>query len=122
MTSLMNRRKKVKRQDGKKVDPDQTASVFKLFAQSCLCKYSRIKAVGSEDRRQTYLGDICIQNFHLGRYIVGYTVGNLVLLRCTSRAVKRDFRTFSNQMLRYKIKCIRIQVYLKSSRKWPIMT
>ena len=24
------------------------------------------------------LGDNCIQNFHLGRYIVGYTVGNLV--------------------------------------------
>ena len=27
------------------------------------------------------LGDNCIQNFHLGRYIVGYTVGNLVLRR-----------------------------------------
>ena len=27
------------------------------------------------------LGDNCIQNFHLGRYIVGYTVGNLVLQR-----------------------------------------
>ena len=26
-----------------------------------------------------YLGDNCIQNFHLGRYIVGYTVRNLVL-------------------------------------------
>ena len=25
------------------------------------------------------LGDNCIQNFHLGIYIVGYTVGNLVL-------------------------------------------
>ena len=25
------------------------------------------------------LGDNYIQNFHLGRYIVGYTVGNLVL-------------------------------------------
>ena len=25
------------------------------------------------------LGDNCIQNFHLGRCIVGYTVGNLVL-------------------------------------------
>ena len=33
-----------------------------------------------------YLGDNCIQNFHLGRYIIGYTVRNLVL--------KRDFRTF----------------------------
>ena len=27
------------------------------------------------------LGDNCIQNIHLGRYIVGYTVGNLVLRR-----------------------------------------
>ena len=36
----------------------------------------------------------CIQNFHLGRYIVGYTVGNLVFRRRTSGAVKRDFRTY----------------------------
>ena len=43
------------------------------------------------------LGDNCIQNFHLGRYIVGYTVGNLVLWRCVSRAVKRDFRTYIRQ-------------------------
>ena len=40
-----------------------------------------------------YLGDNCIQNFHLWRYIVGYKVGNLVLWRCTSGAVKHDFRT-----------------------------
>ena len=37
--------------------------------------------------------DNCIQNFHLGRYIVGYTVGNLVLRRRASGGVKRDFRT-----------------------------
>ena len=42
----------------------------------------------------TQLGDNCIQNFHLGRYIVGYTVGNLVLRRRVSGAVKRDFRTY----------------------------
>ena len=41
-----------------------------------------------------YLGDNCIQNFHLGRYIIGYTVGNLVLRRRASGAVKRDFRTY----------------------------
>ena len=41
-----------------------------------------------------YLGDNCIQNFHLGRYIVVYTVGNLVLRRRVSGAVKRDFRTY----------------------------
>ena len=40
------------------------------------------------------LGDNCIQNFHLGRYIVGYTVGNLVLQRRISGALKRDFRTY----------------------------
>ena len=40
------------------------------------------------------LGDNCIQNFHLGRYIIGYTVGNLVLRRRGSGAVKRDFRTY----------------------------
>ena len=43
---------------------------------------------------ECYLGDNCIQNFHLGRYIVGYTVGNLVLRRRVSGAVKRDFRTY----------------------------
>ena len=37
------------------------------------------------------VGDNCIQNFHLGSYIVGYTVGNLVLRRRASDAVKRDF-------------------------------
>ena len=31
-----------------------------------------------------YLGDNCVQNFHLERYIVGYTVA--------SRAVKHDIR------------------------------
>ena len=35
------------------------------------------------------LGDNCIQNFHLGRYVVGYTVGNLVLPRRPS-----NFRTY----------------------------
>ena len=41
-----------------------------------------------------HLGDNCIQKFHLGRYIVGYTVGNLVLQRRARGAVKRDFRTY----------------------------
>ena len=39
-------------------------------------------------------GDNCIQNFHLKRYIIGYTVGNLVLRQRVSRAVKCDFRTY----------------------------
>ena len=45
-------------------------------------------------KRLTQLGDNCIQNFHLGRYIVGYTVRNLVLRRRASGAVKRGFRTY----------------------------
>ena len=40
------------------------------------------------------LGDNCIQNFQLGRYIVGYTVGNFVLRRRVSGAVKHNFRTY----------------------------
>ena len=47
-----------------------------------------------ENQNTCYLGDNCIQNFHLGRYIVGYTVGNLVLRRRVSGAVKRDFRMY----------------------------
>ena len=31
--------------------------------------------------RNIHLGDNCIQILHLGRYIVGYTVGNFVLRR-----------------------------------------
>ena len=37
------------------------------------------------------LGDNCLQNFHFGRYFLGYTVENLVLRRHASGAVKRDF-------------------------------
>ena len=40
------------------------------------------------------LGDNCIQNFHLGRYIVGNMVWNLVLRRRASSAVKRDIRKY----------------------------
>ena len=45
-----------------------------------------------------YLGDNCIQNFHLGRYIVGYTVRNLVLWRRASGAGKRDFKRISDDI------------------------
>ena len=41
-----------------------------------------------------HLGDNCIQNFYLVRYIIGYTVGNSVLQRCASGTVKRDFRKY----------------------------
>ena len=41
------------------------------------------------------LGDNCIQNILCGRYIVGYTVGNLVLRRHTSGALIRDFLPYN---------------------------
>ena len=50
-----------------------------------------LNLIGSYNNK---LGDNCIQNFHLGRYIVGYTVGNLVLRRRVSGAIKRDLRTY----------------------------
>ena len=74
------------------------------------------------------LGDNCIQKFHLGRYIVGYTctAGNIVLRRRASGAAKRDFRTYiqrhtspnenfeygyphSNALLEFELKCERCQ-------------
>ena len=44
-----------------------------------------------------YLGDNCIQ-FHLWRYNIGYMVGNLVLQRYASGAIKGNFRP---DILRY---------------------
>ena len=41
-----------------------------------------------------YLGDNCIQNFHLGTYIVG----NLLLRRRASGAVKPDFQPYTSQI------------------------
>ena len=41
------------------------------------------------------LGDNCIQNVHLVRYIDGYIVGNFVLRLCVSRAIKRNFRPYN---------------------------
>ena len=48
-----------------------------------LFKYSCINFLSCID-----LGDNCIQNFHLGRYIVRYRFGNLV---------KHDFQTYIQQ-------------------------
>ena len=41
--------------------------------------------------RSSKLGDNCIQTFHLGRYIFGYTVGNLVLRRRASVISERIY-------------------------------
>ena len=42
----------------------------------------------------SHLGDNCIHNFHLGRYIIGYAAENLVLRPRASGAVK----PFSNSI------------------------
>ena len=46
-----------------------------------------LKAVKEGLEGVCQLGDNCIQNFHLGRYIVGYTVGNFVFNFYTSKAL-----------------------------------
>ena len=46
---------------------------------------------------RTLLGGNCIQNFHMGRYINVYMVGNLFLQLRLSGAVKRDFRPYIQQ-------------------------
>ena len=56
------------------------------------CKSSKMY---KKKRKITFfskLWDNCIQNFHLGRYIVGYTVGNLVLRRRVSH-IKFSLKT-----------------------------
>ena len=61
-----------------------TLSSIKYHPQYCMFIASHLEAdiLGENG----YLGDNCIQNFHLGSYIVGYTAGNFVL--------KHDFRTY----------------------------
>ena len=48
----------------------------------------------AEEERAGNLGDNCIQNFNLGRYIIGYTVGNHVLQLISCVAVKLNFRSY----------------------------
>ena len=48
--------------------------------------------------QQIELGDNCIQNVHLGRYTVGDMVGNFVLRRRVSGAVKRNFRPITDDI------------------------
>ena len=52
--------------------------VHELPSPSCLAH--NLKYI-TKIQLQHHLGDNCIQKFHFGRYIVGYTVGNLVLRR-----------------------------------------
>ena len=84
--------------------------------------------LGQSTLGPTKLGDNCLQNFHLGRYIVGCMVGNLVLRRRASGTVKRDSRTYirrytspnknfeygyphSNALLQFELKLERCKPY-----------
>ena len=68
--------------------------LIKVHNQNVVFSFLRQNICLGYYKEQSQLGDTCIQIFHLGRYIVGYTVGNLVLRRRVSGAVKRDFRTY----------------------------
>ena len=64
----------------------------------CLSKYTFLYygvSVNQSIASCNKLGDNCIQKFHLGRYIVGYTV---VLRQRASGAIKRDFKRISGNI------------------------
>ena len=76
---------------------DLTFIDFFSFSVSCMLLFTIIML--SRTRRlshqKTNLGDNCIQNVHLGRYIVGYMLENFVLRRRVSGAVKRNLRSYN---------------------------
>ena len=53
------------------------------------------QCISSKSSQLLFLGDNCIQTIHLGRYMVGYMVGNFVLRRHISGAVKSNFRPYN---------------------------
>ena len=55
-------------------------------------------------------GNNRIQNFHLGRYINGYKVGNLVLRQCLSGALKH--KLMSEQSHKTKFPAIYLTIYI----------
>ena len=82
-----------KRREDKSLDTEEDCRILSIL--------SRIKAFRISPELSLsllaatcHLGDNCIQIFHLGRCIVEYMVGNLVLKRCASGAVKCDFRSY----------------------------
>ena len=66
-------------------------SIYTDSARSSFITYLKV------NKSKLKLGDNCIQIFHLGRYIVGYTVGNFFTRRRVSGAVKHDFRPYIRQ-------------------------
>ena len=57
------------------------------MATECACMYIALGSFMSVYVPK-HLGDSCIQNFYLGRCIVGYTVGNLVFTATRERSRK----------------------------------
>ena len=82
------------------VELDETYGYIIMFSISSVEMFLsgvlriRISPVLCLTGKDNNLGDNYIQKFHLGRYVVRYTVGNLVLRRRVSGAVKCDFRTY----------------------------
>ena len=78
--------------------PDYAACLsVKTFLHMCGLNFTtelRVNAEAMSPSGKNDLGDNCFQNFHLGMYIVGCTVGNLVLRLCGSGAVRCDFQTY----------------------------
>ena len=68
-------------------DPDQTTPLGAV-GSGFIVFVSMMKLVWSAFRGQLY------SKFLFGEYIVGYTVGNLVLRRRATVAIKQDFQTY----------------------------
>ena len=67
-----------------------------MCAQLNSCLMNKVSVSSEVFRGILYSdGDNGIQNFNLGWYIVRYMVGNLVLWRLASGAVKCDFRAYN---------------------------
>ena len=76
-------------------DPDQLASNEASWSGFTLfLKHLKKLHPWAGWQSEADLEDNCIQNFHLGRYIMGYTVGNLVLRWRVSGTIKCEFRTY----------------------------
>ena len=63
---------------------------------ACYAKFAAYNQMHSKLilSQSKHLGVICIQNYHLGRYIDGYTVRNFVLRQRASGSVIGDFRPY----------------------------
>ena len=68
------------------VDPESFVNGVQLNSE-----YIFFMIRSTTNLKHTFRGFNCIQNYHLGRYMVRYTVINLFLRRLVSGAVKRDF-------------------------------